>query len=704
MEKKQKQHMHECQKHEGQKLAMKRLFIANRGEILRRIASTARVCSIEVVAIKEAGQPAPRFLKGLVDRWHDWPGRLDTSVYLDQQAMIGAAKEHGCDAIHPGFGFLSENAGFARSVQEAGLIWVGPHPEAIASMASKAQARDLAEAAGVPVLKGLQHLDMIDAQAKPQLQAFAKETSFPLLVKAAYGGGGKGMRRVERAEDLLEAAERCASEARAAFGNGELVVERYLESARHVEVQVLGDKHGQVCVIGDRDCSVQRRHQKIIEEAPAWGLTESVRSSMHATSKRLAEQVKYDSAGTVEFLVVGEGEGQEYVFLEMNTRLQVEHPVTEEVFGVDLVRKQLEVAAGEALSQEFCQAMQTQSKQPSRASVEVRIYAEDPWQGFRPAPGLVWDFQPSSGPGVRWEIGMDADDEVTPRFDPMVAKLVTTGDNRGEALDRLSWALRNTVLQTAASNMELLLSIVEDQDFRDKHVSTAYLCESRMAKLQAWADVRREALENDAEQLFSLLQDKVSLPGEVAAWQTEHYGPAGYARQRLQQVFSTAQEQRPVEAHWQRSQPYLRPSSQDKSYPLWWVEKGMLQLTESEVSKTFCYSYGRTCRQTVASLSHGGFSTHRVCEQEDEAWLGRSGSVNAESVLSPVPGKVVALLVEAGQQVSEGERLFVMESMKMEIEVRAEQAGTVDTVEARVGDQTESGTVLLRWRMDDQDG
>ena len=436
--------------------SIKRIFIANRGEIARRIAQTAKKLGIETVALTDKSVP-PAYLADVVTKFVHVKEET-TQVYLNPDLMIQYAKTSGADAIHPGFGFLSENAGFAEAVVKAGITWVGPRPGAIDAMASKATARNHAEKAKVPCLPGLNGLDLSHGESKAlqELEQFASKAGFPLLIKAAYGGGGKGMRIVNKKEELAENARRAAAEAISSFGNGSLIVEKYLPAPRHVEVQVMADKHGNVCIFGDRDCSLQRRHQKILEEAPAPNIPADVRAAMHSAAQGLAGAVGYDNAGTVEFLLDETNRDHvSFYFLEMNTRLQVEHTVTEEVFNVDLVEWQIRVARGEELPLEF------KTLKPRGHSIEVRIYAEDPGTNFFPAPGPVRAFVPSFGRGVRWEIGMDTVDEISTRFDPMISKLVCTAGDRPQAMELVAQTLERTLFAGPSrriSDFERLIS------------------------------------------------------------------------------------------------------------------------------------------------------------------------------------------------------------------------------------------------------
>ena len=393
-----------------------RLLIANRGEIACRIARTCRTLGIAVVCVfTEADANA------LWVREADRAFRIGS--YLDAEGLVSVALRAGARAVHPGFGFLAENVAFARAVLAAGLIWVGPSPESMEALASKEGAKELAVRAEVPVLPNYT----------------LENAEFPLMVKAVAGGGGKGMRRVDRREDLLAATQSAASEAARSFGDDRFILEPLLVQARHVEVQVLGDQHGTVIHLGERDCSLQRRHQKVMEECPAPDLP--MRDQLHDASVRLARAAGYSNAGTVEFLVSGE----QFYFLEMNTRLQVEHPVTEMVYGLDLVEWQLRIAQGERLALDL---------QPRGHAVEVRLYAEDPQHNHRPCAGPVLEWRQPTG--VRVETALQVQDEISSHYDPMVAKLIAYGSTRDEALRRLRRALEDTVLFGVECNRDFL--------------------------------------------------------------------------------------------------------------------------------------------------------------------------------------------------------------------------------------------------------
>lgn len=439
---------------------LRRVLVANRGEIALRIVRACREAGIEASAIYSTADAAARWVR-LADTAHHIGGSPAPKSYLNIEAVLAAAEASGADAVHPGYGFLAENAAFARAVEERGLVFVGPPPEVIAQMGEKSAARRTAEAAGVAVVPGSGAV--ADAEAARQE---AETIGYPLLVKAAAGGGGRGIRPVAGPEELAQVFPTVQAEAASAFGDGTLYLERAVQGARHVEVQVLGDTWGNVVHLHERDCSVQRRRQKLIEEVPAPGLDEGVRADLAAAAVRLAKHVNYVGAGTVEFLVEPDGS---FYFMEMNTRIQVEHPITECVTGVDLVAEQLRVAGGEALS--FGQS----EVALFGAAIEVRINAEDPEQDFAPTPGSLDVFTVPGGPGVRVDTGFVAGDTVSPFYDSMLAKVICWGADRPQALARARQALAELEISGVSSTGTLQAKLVQDPDFQAFAVDTQWL-------------------------------------------------------------------------------------------------------------------------------------------------------------------------------------------------------------------------------------
>src|SRR6059036_1844156 len=440
---------------------IKRVLVANRGEIALRIIRACHEEALEAVAVySEPDRLAPHVRAADV-AVPIGPAPAPQS-YLSIPKLIGAARATGCQAVHPGYGFLSERAEFAQAVGDAGLIFVGPPPEAIRALGDKTEARRRMQAAGVPIVPGT----MRPVADHVQARAEAVRLRLPVLLKAAAGGGGKGMRLVREEGELASALEAAQSEALKAFGAGEVYVEKYLERQRHVEIQVLADSFGRVVALGERECSIQRRHQKLIEEAPSVAVTPALRRRMSDAATAAAGAVGYLGAGTIEFLLVPSGE---FYFLEMNTRLQVEHPVTELVYGVDIVREQLRVAMGQPLR------VHAGTLQPRGHAIECRITAEDPANDFMPATGVVQYLRIPGGPGVRWDAGVEAGNEVTLFYDPLLAKLIVWGDTRAAALQRMRRALRELVIVGIPSSQAFHLRVLADPDFQRGDVDITYL-------------------------------------------------------------------------------------------------------------------------------------------------------------------------------------------------------------------------------------
>ena len=429
---------------------MTKVLIANRGEIAVRVIRACAEAGYTSIAVY-ADQDADALHVRLADEALGLGGDAAATTYLSIDALLAAARTTGADAVHPGYGFLSESAEFARAVEGAGLIWIGPSPESIDALGDKMTARRIAQRVGAPLAAGTDQPLAGPAEAV----SFAEEHGLPIAIKAAFGGGGRGLKVVREMSEVADAFDAATREAIAAFGRGECFVERFLESPRHIEVQVLGDGHGGVVVVGDRDCSMQRRNQKLIEEAPAPGLTSDQRTRFHDAARAICGEVQYRGAGTVEFLLAADGT---ISFLEVNTRLQVEHPVTEEVTGTDLVREQFRIAFGEGIS--F-----TETPVPTGHSFEFRINAEDPGRGFLPSPGRVDSLRIPGGPGVRWDSGIEAGDVVQPAFDSMIAKLVVHADDRDAALVRARRALRELVVQGPATVIPFDLLALDDEAF-----------------------------------------------------------------------------------------------------------------------------------------------------------------------------------------------------------------------------------------------
>lgn len=666
-----------------------RLFIANRGEIARRIALTSRRLGISTVALTDRQRPNSYLLDAVSTL-----AKVDEespALYLNIERMLELAKASGADSVHPGFGFLSENSDFAAACLKSGLTWVGPNPAAIEAMASKAKARAYAEKAGVPCVRGLAGFPVPQNEAGDfsALEAFAKAAGYPLLMKAAYGGGGKGMRVVERPDELKSAALRAASEAKHSFGNDALICEQYLTAPRHIEVQILADQLGTVVAVGDRDCSLQRRHQKIIEEAPAPALSPKTRQALHQAAINLAAAVGYDSTGTVEFLLDwspdsrGQDE-QRFFFLEMNTRLQVEHPVSEEVFGLDLVEWQIRVARGESLPEHFGRL------EPRGHSIEARIYAENTRDGFFPAPGPVAAFDPALGPGLRWEIGLDPVDEITGRFDPMIAKLVATADSRAGALTRLDDALARTVLAGPPNNIDLLRELVTASVFANEPVTTHFIGQE-LANLLDGIDRRLQDRAELAEQVMELLAFG------LGAAPAENHSIEALTQSIFQAKSGPKAAKTPPKSAFGQPSVEITATSHlmggERGHLTSSLARGVAHRDAVAIPFWYACLAGAHARQFWVSLA-GDVFTRRVEAKRSRA-SGPSGSTL--EVTAPVPGKVIQVKVEAGQEIQEGQTIMVLESMKMEFEVKAGKSGKLAAISVQAGEQVTASQQLATW-------
>ncbi len=665
-------------------MMFRRLLIANRGEIACRIARTARHMGLRVIAVHSEADAGSAHVRAADESICIGPARPQAS-YLDIDALIDAACRTGAEAVHPGYGFLSENAGFAERVAAAGLTFVGPPAAAIQAMGSKSAAKQIAAEAGVPLVPGCHEPD-----ATPErLVAAAKEIGYPVLVKASAGGGGRGMRVVERAEDLLAALAAAEREAEAAFGDGTLLLERYIARPRHVEVQVLADTHGNVLHLLDRDCSIQRRHQKVIEEAPAPGLPGSMRAEMGAAAVRLARAIGYVGAGTVEFLV---GSDNTFHFIEMNTRLQVEHPVTEMVTGLDLVAWQLRIAAGEPLtfSQEDIAA--------TGHAVEARLYAEDPARGFLPQTGrLSYLAFPEDRPGLRVDSGVEAGDEITPFYDPMIAKIVAWGEDRDRARLALADALADTHIVGLNTNLFFLESLARHTAFADGLLDTHFIERHGIAAekppagdmetMRAFAAI---AVLEDRSARRSMVQEQVpdrySPWGRSDAWRLNSQGS-----DRL--TFDDNGETVTYEAIRTFGGYRLECSENTVSIA------GVVRETGGGLTAEID---GRHRRGTV--IADGSHLTVFLGGAQRDILLVTPGAaaMSAEAgggrLTSPMPGTVVRVLVEAGQTVRKDEPLVVLEAMKMEHTITAPADGIVEAMPFAVGDRVEEGVELVGFR------
>jgi 3-methylcrotonyl-CoA carboxylase alpha subunit len=617
---------------------IKSLLIANRGEIACRVIRTARRMGIRTVAVYSDADAKALHVRMADEAVHIGPSPARES-YLVGDKIIAAAKATKAEAIHPGYGFLSENAGFAQAVIDAGLIWVGPKPDSIRAMGLKDAAKKLMAEAGVPVTPGY----LGENQDPAHLKKEAGAIGYPVLIKAVAGGGGKGMRRVDAAKDFDDALESCKREAASSFGDDRVLIEKCILSPRHIEVQVFGDSHGNAVHLFERDCSLQRRHQKVIEEAPAPGMDEATREAVCGAAVRAAKAVNYEGAGTIEFIAdASEGLKPDRIwFMEMNTRLQVEHPVTEEITGQDLVEWQLRVASGERLPK-------TQDELSINGhAIEARLYAEDPAKGFLPSVGRLEHFD--LGDEGRIEAGVEEGDAISPFYDPMIAKLVARGDDRAEAIGELAAILDEVEVWPVRTNAAFLFNAVLQPDFGQGKIDTGFI-ETHLAELvpdaepdeAIWRGAAAVALAND--------EDEKPL-AELAGFRLN-------AAPSTRVVLRRGSEARTV-------------SSDDGEFA------AVSGFRDDE--RVVVFYEGQAYEFALGSRGTG--TTHGLHDGEIEA---------------PMPGKVTAVEVAQGDKVAKGQRLLTLEAMKMEHALTAPFDGTVAELTASAGDQVREGQMLVK--------
>ena len=648
---------------------IRRLLVANRGEIARRLLRGAHDAGCEAVAVYAADDAASPHV-GEADIAVLLPGASLAETYLSAAALVGAAAAAGADGLHPGYGFLSENPALAEACAAAGIVWVGPPPEAMRVMGHKARAKEVAAQAGVPVLSSVV---VETGAAGAALEAAAASVGYPLLVKASAGGGGRGMRLVRAPGDLAGAVAAAQREAAAAFGSDEVFFERYLEAPRHVEVQVMGDAHGTVLHLFDRECSVQRRHQKVVEEAPAVLVPAATRRQMWEAAVAVAQAVGYTGAGTVEYLVDASG----FYFLEMNTRLQVEHGVTELVTGLDLVRLQLAVAAGHPLPL-------TQSDVQAKGhAVEVRLCAERPREDYRPTPGTATYVRWPEGPGLRTDRAIESGSVVSPAYDSLVAKLMAHGQDRASTVARLSLALRALELDGLETNRQMLGAVLDDATFRNGEADVHYLDSRPDLRDAVLPDETRHRHAAAAGVCLTAERAARSLvPVRAAGWR--NIGRALHA-DALTDAAGTLEVRAPAPAE---------PASILVEGA--WRDIGTAQARDGIVDLVTTDGVRRRYRVRLSAHRadvngpEGQSSFTRRAEDDPDERGGVAGECRA-----PLPGTVTKVLVAQGDAVAEGDGLVVLEAMKMEHTLRANGAGTVVRVSCAPGQQVDVHDLLV---------
>ncbi|ENS72680.1 acetyl/propionyl/methylcrotonyl-CoA carboxylase subunit alpha [Brucella melitensis] len=652
----------------GKNVMFQKILIANRGEIACRVIRTARKLGIATVAIYSDADARALHVEMADEAVRVGPAASAQS-YLNVDAIIKAAKETGAEAIHPGYGFLSENPAFVDAVEEAGLIFIGPSAKAIRAMGLKDAAKALMEKAGVPVVPGYHG----DNQDGAFLKSEADRITYPVLIKARAGGGGKGMRRVDSAADFAAALESARREAEASFGDGAVLVEKYMAKPRHIEVQVFGDNHGNAVHLFERDCSLQRRHQKVIEEAPAPGMTEEMRAAMGEAAVKAALTIGYSGAGTVEFIAdVSEGlRPDRFFFMEMNTRLQVEHPVTEAITGLDLVEWQLRVASGEALP-----------KRQDELSIngwafEARLYAEDPARDFLPATGKLALFVPPEN--ARVDSGVRTGDTITPFYDPMIAKIITHGATRDEALNRLDAALNKTRIAGLVTNRQFLSALCNLEAFRTGDVDTGLIGRET-------ATLFTDAQPSDIAFALAALGalDLLDAPEKSDPWS----GRRGF------RLWGEASRSVLIEHHGERRTVSFTARG-DRHFGF------AFGTMDIRAHKNGLVRFAIDGRVSEASVSRIGHDVTVQIEGHDTIFhhvlaTGAEEDASSESrILSPMPGLVRLVSVVEGASVAKGDPLVTMEAMKMELSLTAPRDGKVASVTVAAGDQVNEGALLV---------
>ncbi|AVA20742.1 MULTISPECIES: acetyl/propionyl/methylcrotonyl-CoA carboxylase subunit alpha [unclassified Rhizobium] len=657
-----------------------KILIANRGEIACRIVRTARRMGIRTVAVYSDADIAALHVALADEVVHIGPATASES-YLSKERIIAAARRFGAEAVHPGYGFLSENADFAEAVEAAGLVFIGPFPASIRAMGLKDAAKALMERAGVPVVPGY-HGDKQDAVF---LAERAAEIGFPVLIKARAGGGGKGMRRVDRPEDFASALEAARREAKSAFGDDAVLIEKYLTQPRHIEMQVFGDSHGNVVHLFERDCSLQRRHQKVIEEAPAPGMTEEMRSAMGEAAVRAARAIDYRGAGTVEFIAdVSEGLSPDrFFFMEMNTRLQVEHPVTEAIAGVDLVEWQLRIAGGEPLPK-------SQAELAIEGwAFEARLYAEDPLRGFLPATGTLSHLRFPDG-DVRIDTGVRQGDSITPHYDPLIAKLTVHAPTRQAALAKLARALQDTQIAGTTSNLDFLVRLSQQPDFVAGHPDTGLI--DREAETLTAAPIPDDialaiaaifeagalarSFARDPWQALGAWQ----LWGEVSRPVTLHHS-GGHTNCRV-----IAKGQDLFSVHFDDNAVAVRIINRN--------DDGCRVEIDGQQLRADFFQTPHDMTLFLDGRTHHFHRPDPLDGAEEEA-------AGGDRLVAPMPGLIKIVRVQEGDMVAKGEALIVMEAMKMELTLTATRDGVVESLHVGEGDQTSESAVLLSLRPED---
>ena len=636
-------------------MTIKKLLIANRGEIASRIISSAHDMGISCVAIyTEADQDTPYV------READQAFKLSDS-YLNSKEILDIAIKSNSDAIHPGYGFLSENAAFANQVKKSNIKWVGPSANAIKKMGDKLTAKEIAIKANVPTLP------MTSDPKK------ANSIGYPILVKAAAGGGGKGMRIVNKAKDLKESIKSAEREAEGGFGDKRVFLERYIARSRHIEIQILGDSYGNIIHLGERECSIQRRHQKVVEESPSPMVDDEMREKMGQAAIKLASKLKYESAGTVEFLV--DEKTKEFWFLEVNTRLQVEHPVTEEVTGIDLVKEQLRIASGEDLGYE-----QTDIDFYG-SSIEVRLYAEDPGNDFLPVTGKMIAFEPTDDPLVRWDVGIESGSNITANFDPMLAKIISFGETRTEAANKLALAIENSHFGGMQTNRDYLVSILRSKEYLNGDTTTDFV---ERVNLKSEIDLTKEEIVRFAKVGAMWVQGKnrdeaMVLKNLQSGWNN---GRLPYQEVNLK----LNEEELKIKYKPLRDGSFISEDNENIRIFNWAHDFIDVEISNVRYrSKISLEDDLLLVHTNKGDLLFNILPKFNIAQEE----------VIKGGLVAPMPGKVVEIKVKKGSNIKKGDTLVILEAMKMEHKILAPDNGKVKEVLIKENEQVENGATLV---------
>ena len=636
-------------------MTIKKLLISNRGEIASRIISSAHDMGICCVAIYTENDKDTPYV-----READQAYKLSDS-YLNSKEILDIALKAKVDAIHPGYGFLSENAAFANQVKKLNIKWVGPSANAIKKMGDKLTAKEIATKANVPTLP------MTSDPKK------ANSIGFPILVKAAAGGGGKGMRIVNKAKDLKEAIKSAEREAEGGFGDKRVFLERYIPRSRHIEIQILGDSYGHIVHLGERECSIQRRHQKVVEESPSPMVDEEMREKMGQAAIKLASKLKYESAGTVEFLV--DEKTKEFWFLEVNTRLQVEHPVTEEVTGIDLVKEQLRIASGEELGYDQIDIDFFGS------SIEVRLYAEDPGNDFLPVTGKMIAFEPTDDPLVRWDVGIESGSNITSNFDPMLAKIISFGETRIEAANKLALALENSHFGGMKTNRDYLVSILRSKEYLDGDTTTDFI---ERVNLKSDIDLTHEEITNYAKVGAMWIQGKNRNEAMVLKNIQSGWNNGRLPHQEVRLLHN--EDELKIKYRSLKNGGFISEIDENIRIFDW-----SMDFIDVEISNTRYRSKISIEDDLLLVHTYKGNLLFKILPKFNIA----QEEVVKGGLVAPMPGKVVEIKVKKGSSIKKGDTLVILEAMKMEHKVLAPDNGKIKEVLIKENEQVENGATLV---------